>query len=1066
MKTLKYLLLGALTVSLAGALAACAEDASQTYTFTFDTNGGSAVAPLKLEEGATVERPADPSKALFTFSDWYADEALSTVYTFGTMPAHDVTVYAGWLPETNVRITYDLMYELGEGDTPVPDSIGLIGSAFQQPEAPTRKGYVFGGWFTESSCADENRYVFNAFPAQNMTLYAKWLPDGAYAFITYYGNGVPLADPIPVEKGTQFVDPAADFFGSDIVTDGWYTNADRVNRYAGGTVSRDLNLYTTYYTKGLTFDAGSVSGYSGTAQQVFVPDLYNGIEITRIGEGAFRDSGVRSVLLPAGITQVDDYAFYGCRYLTTVNLTDKVTSVGAYAFADAQRLESYGTFAVTVIEDGLFLGCSQIDVIELPEGVTSVGDLAFADCTSLKTFVLPEGVVSVGDQAFEQCTSLTSLALPASLASLGENALAGCTALTSVTVPEANEAFSTEDGNLYQGTQLLRYIAGDKTETSFTLPAGKTSVAAYAFENNAQLTELVFSAAVTDVAPAALIGMTALQSLTLPASVMEDTCLASFFGASAAETSGKYSFYIPATLTNVTLDGTLSTVADYAFYGATGLATVTGMDAVTSIGEGAFAYTAFTQYEIPASVTSFGARVFEGCGLTEYAVADGNTAYRAQDGCLYSADGVLIAVPADKTQVTVEEGTTAIGAYAFYDSAVSELVIPETVTRIGYAAFGNMQSLTSLTVPVVGDGAENAYMGYVFGAEMRLETPESENGEVVYSTLICAPVSRLPVNLTSVTVTGSCTALDDMAFALLTNLSSVTFSAGTQIASYGAFSFYRTSVTAWDFTGAQSIGESAFQETALAAVALPGTLGANIGTAAFSQIAALESISLGEGITRIAPDMFLTAASTGETGDDGYTYDVRRSKVDHELVIPASVTEIGSQAFLGVGTKEFFSPSYPDDQPDAKAHATRNDAFALVFAEGSNLTTIDAYAFSCAGLETLALPASLETVAENAFVYNMYLTDITVGDAENGSALRELGLFCFGGDTALASVTLYAQTVPEMTVSGLDGHIFYQTNETFRIYVPETLVAQYQLAAGWRILAGRIQAIGTEGGNA
>ena len=53
-----------------------------------------------------------------------------------------------------------------------------------------------------------------------------------------------------------------------------------------------------------------------------------------------------------------------------------------------------------------------------------------------------------------------------------------------------------------------------------------------------------------------------------------------------------------------------------------------------------------------------------------------------------------------------------------------------------------------------------------------------------------------------------------------------------------------------------------------------------------------------------------------------------------------------------------------------------------------------------------------------------------------------------------------------MTVSGLDGHIFYQTNETFRIYVPETLVAQYQLAAGWRILAGRIQAIGTEGGNA
>ena len=144
---------------------------------------------------------------------------------------------------------------------------------------------MFGGWFTESSCADENRYVFNAFPAQNMTLYAKWLPDGAYAFITYYGNGVPLADPIPVEKGTQFVDPAADFFGSDIVTDGWYTNADRVNRYAGGTVSRDLNLYTTYYTKGLRSTQAACRDTPAPPSRCLSPDLYNGIEITRIGGG-------------------------------------------------------------------------------------------------------------------------------------------------------------------------------------------------------------------------------------------------------------------------------------------------------------------------------------------------------------------------------------------------------------------------------------------------------------------------------------------------------------------------------------------------------------------------------------------------------------------------------------------------------------------------------------------------------------------------------------------------------------------------------------------------------------
>ena len=1065
MKKLKYLLLGALAVSLAGALAACSEDGTQTYTFTFNSKGGSAVASLELEEGDTVTRPADPTKAMFTFDDWYADEALSSVYTFGTMPAHDVTVYAKWLPETNVRITYDLMYELGEGDTAVPDSIGMIGSAFQQPAAPTRTGYVFGGWFTDAACSDENRYVFTVYPDENMTLYAKWLPDGAYAFVTYYGNGVALADPIPVEKGTEFSDPAADFFGEDVVTDGWYTNADRVNRYEGGTISRDLNLYTTYYTRGLTFEANAVTGYSGASQQVYVPDLYNGIEITRIGEGAFRDSEVRSILLPAGIAQVDDYAFYGCRYLTAVNLTENVSSVGAYAFADARRLVSYGTLAVSALPEGIFLGCSQLDTVELPEGLTSVGDLAFADCTSLVSLTLPEGVTSVGSQALEDCSSLTQLSLPASLVSLGENALAGCTSLAGVTVAEGNGSFSVEDGNLYCGAQLLRYIAGE--ETSFTMPQGKTSVAAYAFEDGAALTELVLPASVTDVAPGALAGCTALTSLTLPAAVMEGARLASFFGASAAETSGTYSFYIPASLTSLTLDGSLSMIADYAFYGATGLAQVSGIGAVREIGTGAFAYTAITAYDLPATVTHFGARVFEGCGLTEYAVAAGSASYHVQDGCLYSADGELVAVPAGATQVTVEAGTTRIGDYAFYDSAVSELVIPDTVTSIGFAAFGNMSSLTSLTVPVIGDGADNAYMGYVFGAEMRLETPEeSTAGATVYSTLILSRPGRLPVNLTTLHITNSYTDLADMAFAHLSQLSQITFPEGTQIQTYGAFSFYRTAIGEWDFTGATAIGESAFQESALADVNLPGTLGANLGTAAFSQISALERITLGEGITRIAPDLFLTGASEGETGEDGYTYDVRRSGIDHELVIPASVTEIGMQAFLGVGTKEFFSPTYPEDQPDAATHATRNDNFSVVFAQGSALTSIGAYAFSCSGLEEIALPASVETVRQNAFVYNLFLTDVTFGDAQNGSALTELGLYVFGGDEALASVTLYASRVPTMTVSGMDGHIFYETNETFLVYVPEAMVSQYQLAAGWRIVADHIRAIGTEGGNA
>ena len=268
MKKLKVLVLGLLTASLAGALAACTQETAETYTFTFDTMGGSAIAPLELKEGEQVTRPADPTHQFYdTFDNWYTGIGSdSAVYAFGTMPAQDVTVYAHWSdPKSSVRVSYE-----SNGGSAVADSIGMVGSAFEQPEAPVREGYVFGGWFSDADCTQ--RYVFSQFPAESMTLYAQWLPDGAYAYITYFGNGEQLADPVPVLKGSAFTGFA---FGDDIVSGGWYTDASYSNPYAGGTVNGDLRLYTSYYTRGLTFAQGVVTGYAGTSQQVVVPDIYD-----------------------------------------------------------------------------------------------------------------------------------------------------------------------------------------------------------------------------------------------------------------------------------------------------------------------------------------------------------------------------------------------------------------------------------------------------------------------------------------------------------------------------------------------------------------------------------------------------------------------------------------------------------------------------------------------------------------------------------------------------------------------------------------------------------------------
>ncbi|MBM6871522.1 glycoside hydrolase family 2 TIM barrel-domain containing protein, partial [Pseudoflavonifractor phocaeensis] len=66
------------------------------YTVTFNTNGGSEIAPVEVEEGQAVERPADPSNGSFTFNGWYADAACTQAYDFSAPVTADITVYAGW----------------------------------------------------------------------------------------------------------------------------------------------------------------------------------------------------------------------------------------------------------------------------------------------------------------------------------------------------------------------------------------------------------------------------------------------------------------------------------------------------------------------------------------------------------------------------------------------------------------------------------------------------------------------------------------------------------------------------------------------------------------------------------------------------------------------------------------------------------------------------------------------------------------------------------------------------------------------------------------------------------
>ena len=117
------------------------------YTITFDTAGGSAIAPITQDYGSAITAPADPTREGYTFTGW--DTAIPA-----TMPAHNMTTTAQWTVN-QYTITYDLGGGTAEGN---PDTYTVETDAFTLKN-PTRPGYTFTGWSGTGLTGEDNLTV-------------------------------------------------------------------------------------------------------------------------------------------------------------------------------------------------------------------------------------------------------------------------------------------------------------------------------------------------------------------------------------------------------------------------------------------------------------------------------------------------------------------------------------------------------------------------------------------------------------------------------------------------------------------------------------------------------------------------------------------------------------------------------------------------------------------------------------------------------------------------------------------------------------------------------------------
>ena len=153
------------------------------YTITFDTNGGSEIAPITQDYGTKITTPDNPTRKGYTFKGW--DKEIPE-----TMPAENITVKAQW--EINqYTITFDT-----NGGSEIAPITQDYGTEITAPDNPTRKGYTFKGWDKE---------IPETMPAENITVKAQW-EINQYT-ITFDTNGGSEIAPITQDYGTEITAP-------------------------------------------------------------------------------------------------------------------------------------------------------------------------------------------------------------------------------------------------------------------------------------------------------------------------------------------------------------------------------------------------------------------------------------------------------------------------------------------------------------------------------------------------------------------------------------------------------------------------------------------------------------------------------------------------------------------------------------------------------------------------------------------------------------------------------------------------------------------------------------------
>ena len=518
--------------------------------------------------------------------------------------------------------TYTISFETNGGNS-IDSQKVKKGEKLTKPADPIKNGFSFGGWYEDQEC--NTLYNFNNTIISNMTLYAKWTNE-----------------------------TNKDYFE-------WIT--------------------TSKYATLLGFsDSGKAAYNNGEITELLIPEVYNGLTVSKINTSAFKGCDkINKLVIPKGVETLLDNAFYGCsnikeislpiaiNYTSNSNVFYGCTGINKVTLTPGQNNSTGFNYTTSTYTYTPWYYSKQNSIeVNIKAGIEKIGAYTFYQNTGVKKVTIEDGVENCGDNTFYGCTNLKTAEIGCK--KIGTYAFSGCTGLQTVNL--TNNVNTIGKASFYNCTGLLVATIGD----------GVNNIEDEAFKGCSSL-ELEYNNP-------------------------------------NIEQIGNSAFYeCKGIRGNLDFAKNTINIGNNAFYRCTGITGIS-FEKVISIGDNAFDSCTYLTSGVESLKTAenIGNNAFSGCNDLKGNInlsnirTIGNNAFNGKIGITGTIETEKIESVGESafngctglTKVTLKgEKNAKIGALAFYGcSGIKEIEIGENVTKIDGPAFSKCTGLNKVTIPI------------------------------------------------------------------------------------------------------------------------------------------------------------------------------------------------------------------------------------------------------------------------------------------------------------------------------------------------------------------------------